>query len=163
MKITITGHTSGIGKHLYDHLTKEHDVTGFSLSNDYDISDPADRIRIANVDYDVFINNAYDFFDMGNDAQLLMLKMLDTNKLIINISSMITDVSYEKSELDLMYQADKKKLDDFCLGKRICNIKPNQMKTRLTNNQGQDLNAISKIVDFIIDNSEFYLHTVTVS
>ena len=163
MKITITGHTSGIGKHLYHHLTKEHDVTGFSLSNDFDISDPSDRIKIANYEYDVFINNAYDYYDMGNDAQFKMLEMLDTNKLIINISSMITDVTYDKSEMELMYEADKKKLDNFCLGKRICNIKPNQMKTRITNNQGQELSAISKIVDFIIDNPEFYLHTVTVS
>ena len=164
MKISITGHTNGVGKHLYDVLSTEHNVTGFSTSNDYDISDPKDRIRIANHDYDVFINNAYDYFSMGNGSQLEMLKMLDwENKLIINISSMITEVDYDKGELELTYEEDKKQLDLFCRNKRICNIKPNQLKTRITEYKGQELTSISKIVNFVLDNPSFFLHTITVS
>ena len=164
MKISITGHTHGVGKHLYDVLSTDHDVTGFSTSNDYDISDPRDRIRIANHDYDVFINNAYDYFSMGNGSQLDMLKMLDwENKLVINISSMITEVDYAKGEIELIYEEDKTKLDLFCRNKRICNIKPNQLKTRITEYKGQELTSISEIVKFVLANPSFFLHTVTVS
>mgnify|MGYP001626557762 CR=1 FL=1 len=39
MKIALTGHTSGIGKALYDILSQEHDVVCFSRSNGYDIKE----------------------------------------------------------------------------------------------------------------------------
>ena len=58
MKIAITGHTKGIGKACHDLLSEDHEVTGFSRSNGYDINDPESIFSSAK-DSDVFINNAY--------------------------------------------------------------------------------------------------------
>lgn len=76
MKIAITGHTSGIGKCLFENLSQEHDVTGYSRSNGFDISNTENREQIANTEYDIFINNAYNFSNMGNDDQIEMLKLV---------------------------------------------------------------------------------------
>ena len=46
MKIAITGHTSGIGKYLFNELSKEHDVIGYSRTNMFDISDSEDVILL---------------------------------------------------------------------------------------------------------------------
>ena len=61
MKIAITGHTRGIGKAIYDSLSPDYEVLGFSRSNGYDISDPEQlNSLIAEIQScDVFINNAY--------------------------------------------------------------------------------------------------------
>ena len=113
MKIVITGHTNGIGQTLYDELSKEHEVQGFSKTNGYDISNHTHRQIIAFSDYDVFINNAYNYNPTGYDSsQLEMLKMLDyDNKTIINISSRITDVDFQMD--DMLRQYRKAKKEDF--------------------------------------------------
>ena len=46
MKIAITGHTKGIGKHLYDNLSLAYEVKGFSKSEGYDICKDKDRNAI---------------------------------------------------------------------------------------------------------------------
>ena len=60
MKIAITGHTSGIGKALYDIYSEENEVLGFSRSNAYDIKYDIsiEKIVQGSLDCDVFINNA---------------------------------------------------------------------------------------------------------
>lgn len=90
MKIAITGHTKGIGKAIFEELTKrQHQVQGFSRSNAYDIGLSSCREEIISEvrDYDVFINNAY-----CKDSQFEMLKRIvehweGKNKIIININS----------------------------------------------------------------------------
>ena len=61
MKIALTGHTSGIGKALYDILSKDHEVVCFSRSNGYNIQDDKIKELIVqeSLQCDVFINNAY--------------------------------------------------------------------------------------------------------
>ena len=56
MKIALTGHTSGIGKALYDILSQEHEVVCFSRSNGYDIQEDSaiERIVQESLDCDVF-------------------------------------------------------------------------------------------------------------
>ena len=61
MKISITGHSKGIGKACFDLLSKEHNVVGFSRSNGFNIKEPK-KIITASIGCDVFINNAYDNF-----------------------------------------------------------------------------------------------------
>ena len=39
MKISITGHSKGIGKACFDLLSKEHNVVGFSRSNGFNIKE----------------------------------------------------------------------------------------------------------------------------
>jgi short-subunit dehydrogenase len=108
--IAITGHTSGIGKCLYNRLCPS--AIGFSLSNGYDITIAFDRQRIireAN-NCDVFINNAH----AGFGQTLLFLELFqawrnNTNKTIINVGSRITEIKQlpdNRQDL-LQYQAEK--------------------------------------------------------
>ncbi len=90
MKVAITGHTQGIGKAIFDDLTKRsYQVHGYSRSNGWDISLQETRNQIVHEtsDFDVFINNAY-----HPSAQFELLKMLvdqwqGTKKLIVNVGS----------------------------------------------------------------------------
>ena len=68
MKITITGHSAGIGKALSG-LYPEH--IGFSRTNGFDISIPEHRAMILSQskDSDVFVNNAHDL-----DHQTMMFE-----------------------------------------------------------------------------------------
>jgi hypothetical protein len=164
VRVSITGHTNGIGEALADHLRDvwNADVTGFSLSNGFDISKEIDRKRIVEVDYDLFINNAYDYHNMGNGSQLEMLKLLNLTKTIVNISSAITDSDYDKGEVVLQYEADKKALDDFCLGKPITNIKPATLNTRMSGNSGKELSVMCDVIDFVLQD-KINIHTITFS
>ena len=118
MKIAVTGHTSGIGKAVYEKLSPN--CLGFSRSNGYDISKKEDRLKIIekSLDCDIFINNAYsgDFsqtnllFDIWNEWNHL-------DKKIINIGSDITDynlsIVYNKN-FSLEYRMHKTSLKTLC-------------------------------------------------
>lgn len=57
MKIAITGHTRGIGYAIKQALEPEHEIIGFSRTNNFNINNPAAIFNAAK-DCDVFINNA---------------------------------------------------------------------------------------------------------
>lgn len=62
MKITITGHTSGLGQEIYNHfVNQDYEVLGMSRSNGYDISkdDGFDRVVNQAKQSDIFFNNVY--------------------------------------------------------------------------------------------------------
>jgi len=85
-KIFITGHTSGLGKHIYNHFAKQ-DITGFSFSNGQDIvadfRDIIEQVRGC----DLFVNNAY-----ADGIQLPLLNQLHTVvKKMIVIGSVASD------------------------------------------------------------------------
>jgi hypothetical protein len=112
MKIAITGHTSGIGLALYNHLSKDNSVIGFSKSTGYDIITEIDRSRIieSSFDCDIFINNAPAEFGQT----MLFLELFkkwhdDSNKTIINVGSRIAEIkSLPLKRYDLLkYQAEK--------------------------------------------------------
>jgi hypothetical protein len=127
MKVAITGHTSGIGKCIYNRLCPS--AIGFSLSNGYDITLAIDRQRIireAN-NCDVFINNA----PAGFGQTLLFLELFqlwknDPTKTIINVGSRIAEIKelpINRHDL-LKYQAEKLILKE--MTSRVtgsCNIK----------------------------------------
>ena len=48
MKVSITGHTSGIGKHLYESLDN---TIGFSRSNGFDIENVDHGLGLTNIHY----------------------------------------------------------------------------------------------------------------
>ena len=64
MKIAITGHTKGLGKHLFDSLSQKHDTIGFSRSNGYDIKDPKNREKIIeeSKECDILINLVHNYY-----------------------------------------------------------------------------------------------------
>lgn len=165
MKIVITGHTNGIGKALYDELSKEHEVRGFSKTNGYDISNPDHRQIIAFSDYDVFINNAYNHSPTGYDSsQLEMLTMLDyEKKIVINISSRITDVDFDMDDMTRQYKIAKSEQDKYCAGKPIVNIKPAHMATRMQDFVGQSPQAVVDVIRYVLEPKEYQLHTITLS
>jgi hypothetical protein len=110
MKYAITGHTSGIGKKLFERLYPN--AIGFSKTSGYDIHQKQDRERIIkeSFDCDVFINNA----PAGFSQTLLFLELhdmwrMDLKKTIINVGSRIAEVnklSFDRKHL-VVYQAEK--------------------------------------------------------
>jgi NAD(P)-dependent dehydrogenase (short-subunit alcohol dehydrogenase family) len=92
-KVSITGHTSGIGLNLFEIFSANgHAVTGYSRSNGSDIEDSNVRRRIIEEteDCDIFINNAY-----SPNGQTMLLKELSSRwdgqpKKIINVSSKLS-------------------------------------------------------------------------
>lgn len=106
MKYAITGHKSGLGKYLFDTLSNEHDVVGFTRSNGYDINDPLMREQIiADVkDCDVFINCAPSGFSQVDMLYELFAEWKDEKKCIISIGSNAKDfVSLSVYEKDAVY------------------------------------------------------------
>lgn len=72
MKCIVTGHTSGIGKSIYNHfLNKGYEVIGMSRSNGYNIIDDFKKIVDESKGCDIFVNCA-----CQDDAQLKLLNEL---------------------------------------------------------------------------------------
>jgi|TARA_R110002074_G_scaffold131379_3_gene273903 NAD(P)-dependent dehydrogenase (short-subunit alcohol dehydrogenase family) len=150
MKIALTGHTSGIGKALYDILSQEHEVVCFSRSNGYDIKYDItiEKIVQGSLDCDVFINNAY-----YSLAQVNILNRLwkfwarDKSKTIVNISSLskypgisgnASGYSAHKAALShqaflLMFKGNRK-----C---RMINVNPGYVESKMT--EGVDANMLT--------------------
>lgn len=150
MKIALTGHTSGIGKALYDILSKDHEVVCFSRSNGYNIQDDKIKELIVqeSLQCDVFINNAY--YEM---AQVDILNKLwdfwarDKSKTIVNISSLskypgisgnTSGYSAHKAALShqaflLMFKGNRK-----C---RMINVNPGYVESKMT--QGVNANMLT--------------------
>jgi hypothetical protein len=173
MKIAITGHTSGIGKALFDYFFS-YTPMGFSRSNGYNINHIENRKKIINqcADCDVFINNAY---SNGLNSQLYLLQEMHSawvgkEKLIINISSRITDFVLPPSSLEQLYQTHKKDQDTFCLGKikhpQIFNLKLGMVDTprvSMYNHNKLAVEDVVKIISFVLDNRNAYkITTLTV-
>ena len=107
-KIAITGHSRGIGKHLFDKFNPN--TVGFSLSNGFDILLPEHRAQIIELskDCDVFINNAHASYAQTDMLIELFDVWKDDKKLIINIGSDATNgikvdvhrYTFEKAALD---------------------------------------------------------------
>lgn len=101
MKVAITGHTSGIGKALFDKLD---DAIGFSLTSGYNITHPVERTNIVNQiqDCDVFVNNAFDNYGQCNMLFDVWKSWMHTDKLIINIGSDVTKYSMSPNRLEIL-------------------------------------------------------------
>ena len=173
MKIAITGHTSGIGLALFEHFQTNHTCIGFSRSNGYNISNPADRARILleSLDADVFINNAYNNWD---NSQFLMLEKVAFQwtgrpKLIINSASIITDSRRPINDPAEKYVQTKMLLDNFTKDYRglpyISNLKFGWVDTprvAMFNEKKMPVEKVVKLVDFVIQNKGMlYIKSLT--
>jgi len=107
MKCVVTGHTSGVGKTIYEHfLSKGWNVIGMSRSNGYNIELDQDRIVQESIGCDIFVNCAY-----SNNAQLELLNKLHGKvKNIIVVGSVAAD--YAKVWKD--YGLNKFSLQERC-------------------------------------------------
>lgn len=116
-KIVITGHTSGIGKAIYDKFTKVscREIVGMSRSNGYDIEKDFDRIVEEASGAEIFINNAY------RDRQ--QLKLFNALKNKVDMMVVMGSVSRFYPELiPTQYVHDKQELAEAC---RLESINPN--------------------------------------
>lgn len=92
--IAVTGHTSGIGKGIYDHFQSQGcNVKGFSKDTGFDISqkENIDRIVELTRDCDLFFNNAYAGYAQVELAKLWQQQHWSNNHFIINTSSMAAE------------------------------------------------------------------------
>lgn len=112
-KVFITGHTSGIGKALYDMLSirPEYEVKGGSRSTDWDVSDISNYQQI--LDYDVLINNAY-----HRTGQLDLLRFVynawqGKPKTIINVGSAHNKHQIGRPHARLDYNVTKAALEQY--------------------------------------------------
>lgn len=118
-KIVITGHTSGLGKAIYDKFTEVscHEIIGLSRSNGYDIDTDFDKVVEEATGAYIFINNAY------RDEQ--QLKLFNSLKDKVNMMVVMGSVSRHYPELiPTNYVHDKQALAEAC---RLESIKPNSI------------------------------------
>jgi hypothetical protein len=115
-KIVITGHTSGIGKAIFDKFTEVscHDIIGMSRSNGYDIDKDFDKVVEEATGAEIFINNAY------RDSQ--QLKLFHALKDQVGSIVVMGSVSRHYPELiPTDYVHDKQALAEAC---RLESINP---------------------------------------
>ena len=116
-RIVITGHTSGIGKAIYDKFKEIscHEIIGMSRSNGYDIDKDFDKIVKEAAGAELFINNAY------RDSQ--QLKLVEALKDKVDMMVVMGSVSRFYPELiPTQYVHDKQALAEAC---RLISIDPN--------------------------------------
>lgn len=162
MKIVITGHTSGIGKALYDLLIAQgHTVVGLSRSNGFDLSLNLNMFMLDN--WDVYINNAQYEFKQTE----LLYKLFEENKnrkcQIINIGSVSSDNAAYRDSIN-EYSTQKKALETACSQLQFSDpdckvilVKPGRTDTPLvasTNSYKIDPVYIAECVSWIINQPE---------
>lgn len=156
-KVSITGHTQGIGLALSNYfITKNYNVVGFSKSNGFDITNSTSRQKIIDYskDTEIFVNNAYSNFD---NSQLTLLDLIYTNWL--NLDKIIINISTRFTNSDHNYSQSKQKLDNFCEQRvfnklpYLINLKPGLTNTkRVESIKGDrmDVSDIVNVVDYIL-------------
>lgn len=136
MNVFITGHCEGIGKAIYDQLSTNCTVTGFSLSNNYNIADTDSIISQLHGDH-VFVNNAFLDFHQVELFDKWYATFKNTQSTIVNMSSAAATGSLSQA-LNPVYMASKKELvkhsntavNDLTRQCRIINISPGWVDTK---------------------------------
>lgn len=99
MKISITGHTRGLGLVIYNHLmSKGHDVVGLSSSNGYQLPTQIEKVVEIAQTCDYFFNNAH-----AGIVQSKLIERLYDQCGIITSGSMAADAAHTGQK----YRVDK--------------------------------------------------------
>lgn len=149
MKIVITGHTSGLGKAIYDHFSKAgHEVTGLSRSTGHDLSTLTDDILSIAGSADLFFNNAY----VGHTQSVLLKSLYNTVRTVTS-GSMGADHAHlvnkyyrDKRLLELTFDHLKKKEHKSMLMLKMGYLENHADKKFIT------YDVILSAVDFWIEN-----------
>lgn len=132
MKIGITGHSDFLGKGLFNFLSKNHEVIGFSRSNGFDLNN-YEKILDGVKDMDVFINNTYHPEYQQKIFEELFEKWKDKDKTIFNI---LTSAIFNNGSIE-DYRENKIRLQQSSLEKinsnldkkvRVVNLYPNTLE-----------------------------------
>jgi len=112
MNVFITGHTSGLGKAIYD-LCQSYDyhTVGLSRSTGFDLTKNLENF-IQNNYWNVFVNNAYSGWAQTDLLYKLFEKNKDRNCIIVNIGSVSADGNYDSVN---HYAVHKAALDKACM------------------------------------------------
>jgi nucleoside-diphosphate-sugar epimerase len=92
--VAVTGHTSGIGKGIFEHFQGlGYKVIGFSKDTGFDISTQENRDRIIELsqDYELFFNNAYSGYAQVELAKLWQQSHWNDKHFILHTSSMAAE------------------------------------------------------------------------
>lgn len=150
MKITITGHTSGIGKALANRLKYGNTIHGISKSTGFDLSSNTHRLSAAveSFESDIFINNVkVNQLEMFNEMIAMWQEIAD--RTIVNISSRAAYLPPDIPHYDL-YAAEKKALNDRI---HICQLDP-RVRCRIINISpgyvGPDDLTHNELADYIL-------------
>lgn len=123
-KVGITGHTSGIGKACYDEFQKQNfDVFGYSRGNGYPLESSLEKIANSVIEFDIFINNAYDEYHQVTLLYKLYDRWKDQEKIIFNISSIASDGNRFMCH---PYSVHKAALDKAC--QQLQNVRESKLK-----------------------------------
>ena len=152
LKIGITGHTSGLGKSLFDSLSANNQVEGFSRSNGFDIKNPFQRASIIEAvkEFDVFINLVHNYYHQSDMLFELHKSWQGKNRTIINISSKV--VSSDDWALDnyemMEYKIQKINLEAMAKHLNKINTFPQLVTYTIAEiDLENDKNSILKLVD----------------
>lgn len=152
MKIALTGHTQGLGLSLYNALSKDHEVVGFSRSNNYDIKNPNNRSNIIDEakDFDVFINLVHNYYHQSDLLLELHKSWKGLNKTIINVSSdVVQDDKWANNDYDMMeYKIQKINLETMATYLSKINALPTLITYTISEiNFEVDTNNIIKLIN----------------
>ena len=181
MRIAITGHTSPMGKDVYEHYSKTHEcldisrATGYDLTNTDSINDTVSEVLAR----DVFLNMAH----VGASQSVLLMKLQQRwthdapLRKVITIGSLATKVPkklLDQVGIDKQYLKDKHHIDD--VHNALANQTPfgKQLKFSLVRvlNYGEKTGDrsgeptctaqdIIRTIDYVIDES-MYISTLDV-
>ena len=156
--VIITGHTSGIGKSLYNFFTPG--CIGLSRSTGFDITKDD-----FNWHGDVFINNAINLKSYeGMFGQVRMFRQAwklwrkFTDRTIVNIGSISIDYPTSPTYLQMMYASSKSALANASKscqyienGPRVIHVKLGAVDTPLIKNYNMPKMPVEEIIDAILD------------
>lgn len=117
-KIIITGHTSPMGKDVYNHYSKTNDCLGVSRNTGYDLTKGEDQDRVVSeaLSRDIFLNIAH--VDTAQSTLLMKLKQRWSVeaplKKVITVGSLATKVPkklLDQVGIDKQYLRDKHHID----------------------------------------------------
>lgn len=150
MRITITGHTTGIGLALAERLKFGNQIHGISRSTGFDLTSQTHRLSAAveSFESDIFINNVrLNQIDMFNEMLAMWSEIPD--RTIINIGSRAAYLPEDIPQYT-QYASDKKELSE-----RVhrCQLDP-RIKCRIINISpgyiGPDDLSHNELADYII-------------
>lgn len=153
-KIAITGHTSGIGKGLYEfYMAQGAVVLGLSRSNGYDLGSNLQDIILESKDCQIFFNNAYVGFTNVELLYGLFEQWKDQDKLIVNLSSdsgdgtksFVHPYAVTKAALDKACE-QLQNVDSRC---KVLNIRPGFVETPRVKDYDYPKLKVQDVVDVV--------------
>jgi len=181
MKVIITGHTSPMGKELFEHYSKNFNCLGVSRTTGYDLNKVEDQDRVVSeaLDSDIFLNVAH----VGTAQSTLLMKLKQHWSLelplrkVITIGSLATKVPkklLEQVSIDKQYLKDKHHID--AVHNALSNEKPfgDQLQfslirvlnfgPKIGEREGEpscEISDITRAIDYVI-NEPMYVGTMDI-